>query len=150
VTFKTRFGLDDWIYWHLIQTTWDYRQYSAIATLHTFQFTSARTLGSSVFTSRILATYLQQSRCHFKSNMNSSFHSLIIPFCHFFSVTFDCHLQNTTHFFTTQMNSSSTERSQLLTTAPLNFSLNSLGEDPRKTPSSSVPYCFRRVCRSVA
>jgi hypothetical protein len=56
--------------------------YSAITILHTFQFTVAHALGFSVFTSRILATGLSQSHCHFKSHMKSSFHSLIpsLPF----------------------------------------------------------------------
>jgi hypothetical protein len=36
----------------------NYNQYSAIADLHTFQFTVAHALGFSVFTSCILATYL--------------------------------------------------------------------------------------------
>jgi hypothetical protein len=41
------------------------------------------TLGFSVFTSRILATDLSQSHCHFKSHMKSSCHSLthFLPFC---------------------------------------------------------------------
>jgi hypothetical protein len=39
VTYKTGFGWDDWIYWHLNHTTRDYRKYSAIACLHTLQFT---------------------------------------------------------------------------------------------------------------
>jgi hypothetical protein len=40
VTYKTGFGLDDWIYCTLhIHTIRDYRQYSAIADLHTLQFT---------------------------------------------------------------------------------------------------------------
>jgi hypothetical protein len=43
-----------------------------------FQFTVTHALGFSVFTSRILATDLSQSPCHFKSHMKSS-HSLI-PF----------------------------------------------------------------------
>jgi hypothetical protein len=38
--------------------TFKYRQYSAIADLHTFQLTVAQALGFSVFTSRILATDL--------------------------------------------------------------------------------------------
>jgi hypothetical protein len=47
----------------------------------------------------------------------------------------------------TQINSSSTELSQLLTT---NFSLETpryiaLGRTPQKTPSSIVPYCFSHV-----
>jgi hypothetical protein len=57
--------------------TRDYRQYSAIAILHTFQFTVTHALEFSVFTSRVLATDLEQSHCHFKSHMKSSFHSLI-------------------------------------------------------------------------
>jgi hypothetical protein len=60
-------------------TTRDYRQYSAVASLHTFQFTVTHALGFSVLTSRILATDLSQSRYNFKSHMKSSFHSLI-PF----------------------------------------------------------------------
>jgi hypothetical protein len=36
----------------------DYRQYSAIAVLHTFQFTVTHALGFSAFTSRILETDL--------------------------------------------------------------------------------------------
>jgi hypothetical protein len=36
----------------------NYNQYSAIADLHTFQFTAAHALGFSVSTSRLLATYL--------------------------------------------------------------------------------------------
>jgi hypothetical protein len=43
-TYKTSFGARD------------YRQYSAIADLHTLQFAVTHALGFSVFTSRILAT----------------------------------------------------------------------------------------------
>jgi hypothetical protein len=35
--FEKGSGLDDWIYWHLIHTTRDYRRYSAITDLHTLQ-----------------------------------------------------------------------------------------------------------------
>jgi hypothetical protein len=59
-------------------TTRDYRQYSAVAVLHTFQFTATNTIGFSVFISRILATDLSQSHCNFKLHMKSSFHSLIL------------------------------------------------------------------------
>jgi hypothetical protein len=61
---------------------------SAIAILHTLRFAAAHALGFSVFTSLIQAKHYQQSHCHFKSHMKSSFHSLI-PFlplfcnCHF-------------------------------------------------------------------
>jgi hypothetical protein len=58
VTYKTGSELAHWIYWHLIHTVRDHRQYSATADLHTSQFTVTHTLGFSVFTSRILATDL--------------------------------------------------------------------------------------------
>jgi hypothetical protein len=60
-------------------TTRDYRQYSVIADLHTLQFNVTHSLWFSVITSRILATDLSQSHCHFSSHMKSSFHNLI-PF----------------------------------------------------------------------
>jgi hypothetical protein len=67
--YKAGFGLDDWIYWHRVHTTENYRQCSAIADLHNLQFTVTHTLGFSVLTSRILATDLLQSRCYFESRM---------------------------------------------------------------------------------
>jgi hypothetical protein len=66
-------------------TTWDYRQYSDIAIPHTFYFpvththTHTHTLRFSVFTSRILATDISQSRRNFKSHLKSYFH-ILIPF----------------------------------------------------------------------
>jgi hypothetical protein len=57
-TYKMGSGLDDWIYWRLVHNTRKYRKYSAIADLHTLQFTAAHALRFSVFTSRILATGL--------------------------------------------------------------------------------------------
>jgi hypothetical protein len=75
-------GLDDWIYWHRIHSTRNYRQYGAVAILHTLQFTITHALGFSVSTSRILATDLSQSHCHFKAHMRPSFHRLI-PFLPF-------------------------------------------------------------------
>jgi hypothetical protein len=62
-----------------LHTVRDYTQYSALAILHTSQFTVAHALGFSVFTSRILATDISQSHCNFKSHAKCSFHSLI-PF----------------------------------------------------------------------
>jgi hypothetical protein len=50
--------------------------YSPVAVLDMLLFTFTHALGSSVFTSRILATDLKQSQYHFKSHMKS-FHSLI-------------------------------------------------------------------------
>jgi hypothetical protein len=62
VTYKTGFGLDVWIYCTLyIHTIRDYRQYYAIAILHTLRFTTAHALGFSDFTSRTLATDLSVS-----------------------------------------------------------------------------------------
>jgi hypothetical protein len=83
VTYKTGFGLNDWINCILyIHTFPDYKQYSAITILHTFKFTVTHTLGFSVFTSRILATDFSQPHYHFKSHRKSSLHSLIhlLPF----------------------------------------------------------------------
>jgi hypothetical protein len=75
--------LDDWIYCALyIHTVRDYRQYSAVAILHTFQFTVTHALKFSVFTSRILATDVSQSHCNFKSHVKSSLHNLL-PFLSF-------------------------------------------------------------------
>jgi hypothetical protein len=65
-------------------TTGDYRQYSAIAVLHTFQLSVTHALGFPVLTSRILATDFEQSHCRFKSQMKSSCHSpitFLLLFC---------------------------------------------------------------------
>jgi hypothetical protein len=72
VTYKTDSGLHDWIDTSYIHTSQDCRL------LHRFtiQFTVAHALDFSAFTSRILATDLQHSHCHFKSHIKSSFHSL--------------------------------------------------------------------------
>jgi hypothetical protein len=72
-------GVLDWMIGFITPytfTTRDYRQYSAIAILHTLHVTVAHALGFSLFTSRILATDLSQSHCHFKSHMKFSFQSL--------------------------------------------------------------------------
>jgi hypothetical protein len=66
-----------------IHTVRDYRQYSAIAILHTLQFTVGHALGFSVFTSRILATDLSQSHCNFKSNMEFLFAPANSLSCHY-------------------------------------------------------------------
>jgi hypothetical protein len=84
VTYRRVSGSDDWIYCTLyIHTIRDYRQYSAIAVLHTFQFTVAHALEFSVFTSRILATDLSQSHWHLNSHIESSFHSVTPFFYHY-------------------------------------------------------------------
>jgi hypothetical protein len=63
----------------LITQLWTIGNYSAISDLHTLQFTVTQALGFSVFTSRILATDLWQSHCHFSLHMKFSLHSQI-PF----------------------------------------------------------------------
>jgi hypothetical protein len=82
--------------------------------------------------SRILATDLQQSHCHFKSHIKSSLHNIIkfLP------------------FLLNQPRLPSPELGPIFDNNSLfhwNVSLYSLGADPRKTPSCIVPYCFRRV-----
>jgi hypothetical protein len=73
VTCKTRFDLGGWIYCTLhsyisgLQALQRYRR-SRHFTVHRY---------TSVFTSRILATDLQQSRCHFKLHIKSSLYRLI-------------------------------------------------------------------------
>jgi hypothetical protein len=64
----------DWIYWHLIHSTWNYRQ------LQRYRYSTHRYthyIGFSVFTTRIRATNLWHSHCHFTSHMKSFLHSLI-------------------------------------------------------------------------
>jgi hypothetical protein len=83
-------GLNDLIYWHLIHTTRSYKCYSALANLHTLQFTVTHTLAFSVFTSRILATDLQQSHCH--CSTHKVFLSQPNSFLAISSQSYDCHL----------------------------------------------------------
>jgi hypothetical protein len=72
-------GLDDWICRHLhIYTVQGYRQLQRSCYSTHFQFTVIYAPESSVFSSRILATDLSQSHCHFNTHMTSSWHSLII------------------------------------------------------------------------
>jgi hypothetical protein len=60
---RLHMGLLHSIYFTLyIHTIRDYRQQSAVAILHTFQFTVTHSLGFSVFTSRILETDCNSSR----------------------------------------------------------------------------------------
>jgi hypothetical protein len=81
--YRQAFGVDDCIYCTLYtHTVRDYKQYSAIADLHTSQFTITHALGLSGFVNRILAMDLSQSHCNFKSHMKSSWRNLI-PFLPF-------------------------------------------------------------------
>jgi hypothetical protein len=76
----------DWIIGYIAPYTFtQFRStsnYSAVAILHTFQFTIAHALGFSVFSSHILATDLSQFYCNLKPHVKSSWHSLI-PFLPF-------------------------------------------------------------------
>jgi hypothetical protein len=90
--------MDDWIYCTLyIHTVRNYTQYSDIADIHTLQFTVTHALGSLASTSRIVATdlsvslSLQLTHEVFLAQSNS--------FLAIFSITFDCHLQNSTQFY---------------------------------------------------
>jgi hypothetical protein len=130
-------GFINTLYIHAVR---DYMQFSAIAILHTFQVTVAYALGFSVFTSHILATDLSQYHCHFNSHLKCSWHSLI-PFCHFFSITFYCHLQNSTKFSRILFCTPSTVTS----TVPQNTSYNYFARTLRKTPS----YIVQNVCLLV-
>jgi hypothetical protein len=71
--------IGEYVYWYLIHSLCNYRQLQHYRYFHTLQFTVTQALRFTVFTSRILATDLEQSHCNFKSHMNSSFHRLI-PF----------------------------------------------------------------------
>jgi hypothetical protein len=79
VTYKTGFGFDDSIYCTLYIHSLGLREIQRYRYSTHIQFTVTHALHFSVFTSRILATDLSQSHCHFKSHMKSSRYSLI-PF----------------------------------------------------------------------
>jgi hypothetical protein len=75
---------DDWIYWPFFvqsllitsNTTRTYKPYSAIADLHTFQFTAAHALGISVSTSRCLIADLNTG--NITSNHYAGFLSFLL------------------------------------------------------------------------
>jgi hypothetical protein len=77
---KTGFGLDDWIYCtSYMHTTRNYRWHSPATVLHTFQFTVTHALGFLFFTSRILATDSKAVPLSRQTRLGSSLHCLI-PF----------------------------------------------------------------------
>jgi hypothetical protein len=75
ITAGPRQRSDSWV--RVPWDSWPYFRYST----H-FQFTVTHSLVFSVFTSRILATDLSQSQCHFNSHVTSSWQSLLslLPF----------------------------------------------------------------------
>jgi hypothetical protein len=141
--------LDDWIYCTLyIHTLWECAQYSAIAILHTFQFTVTHALGFSVFTSRILATDLSQCHWHFKSHLKSYWYSLI-PFLTLLlnhlrlpSIELDPILFLLDYFTSRLMFSNPLYISPRRLTVP---SYNSSVRTSRKTPSSIVKNSYLLV-----
>jgi hypothetical protein len=77
--YKTGFGLDDWIYWFVIHTSRDYRQYSTIAistlfTVHRYRSFRVFILHQSYPGNRSTRITV----CHFKSQTKSSLHRLIL------------------------------------------------------------------------
>jgi hypothetical protein len=127
-------------------TVQDYRQHSAIADLHTFQFTVTHALGFSVFTSRILETDLSQSHCNFKSHMKSSFHSLI----HFLPLFCNCQFRrlDSNQFLISWQAGVPKLDSSLLDYCSLlpNTSYNHFARTTQKTQ----PVLLRHVYRAVA
>jgi hypothetical protein len=91
--------------------------YSAIADLHTSQFTITYSLGFSVFASRILETDLQQSHCHFKSYINISFHKLFL----FLPLFCNCRLNSIPLFPNSYLGRLASRNSTQFYAAPLSF-----------------------------
>jgi hypothetical protein len=78
MTFKTGFGLDDWIYCILdIHAFWNYRQSQRYRSTTHFPVHCCTRIRVLVLTSRIPATDLSHSHCNFQSHTKSSLRSLI-------------------------------------------------------------------------
>jgi hypothetical protein len=119
---------------------------TALSLISTLKFTVTHALGFSVSTSRILATDLSQYRCNFKSDMKSSFHRLIPLFPLFCNCQF--RRLDSVQFLRSQAHILAGWRLETrLSSILLNWILlyNHSARTPWKTPSSVVPYCFRRV-----
>jgi hypothetical protein len=131
-------GFIDTIYIH---TTRDYRQYSAIADLHSSQFTVTRAL---LFSQSSLVVFCQ--RIYHSPTSLQITHEVYITlpssFLAISSQSPSTAISRTRHISwkqLTQMNSSSTELPQLLTTMGL---LYSLGPDPKKNIFFHCPIMF--------
>jgi hypothetical protein len=103
----TRKGVCAWLLrWFLdwmigfIHVTRDYRQYSAIADLHISQFTVTHALGSSL---SLHFSYPSNGFISLSLPLPNTHEVIFAPsnYCHIFSITLDCHLQNSTQFMTT-------------------------------------------------
>jgi hypothetical protein len=124
MTYKVGLGLDDWIYWHLGHTTTQLQAIQHYADPRTSRVTVVHAVGFSLLTSCIPATDLSQSHCNFKSHVKCSFH--------FFTIIFDCNLQNSNHF-----------------SAPNSLCYIASSQTLRKTPSSVVAYSCTHVRQSI-
>jgi hypothetical protein len=120
-------------------------QYCAIGNLHTFQLTVTHALGFSVFTSRILATYLSQSHCNFNSHMKSSWQSNSI-----LAIFAAANSEDSARLLSTTVVYSCYS----VSTTPVlpNTSYNHIARTPRKTPSTIVKNACLPIngCPSVA
>jgi hypothetical protein len=149
-TYKTGFGLDDWIYCTLsihnlglqVIQCYHWSTYTLCSSpLHALWF--------SVFTSHILATDLLQITHEVFFAPPNSF--LAISYQLLSSAISRTRPNSRPQL--TKMNSSSPELYQLLTTTDCSFGTSryiASGRTPRKTLSSIVPYCCRHVYLSAA
>jgi hypothetical protein len=103
VTYKIDFGLDVWIYWHLIQ----YSELQRYRYSHTLQFTITHATDLSVFIVRILATDFHTVLILVSLQLQHTWSLLCTVYLrsfHFFSIASDRHLQNLAQFLTTLSN----------------------------------------------
>jgi hypothetical protein len=116
---------------------------SAIAILHTSQFTVSQALKLSVFTSGILATDFI-TVCHFKSHMKSSFNSLI-PFLLLFC---NCQLNSVLLLPSSHLGRLASRNSTLHRTASAELFLTAILQGTRRKHSLSIvgKTCLQRCC----
>jgi hypothetical protein len=83
--YRRDFGLDDWIYWHLINTTPDYRQLQRYYWSTNFRYSSPLHTHDGFQSSLVVSLQrIYKSHCHLKPHMKSSCRNLI-PFLPLFS-----------------------------------------------------------------
>jgi hypothetical protein len=143
MTYKTGSGLGDWIYWHIIHSTRDYRQLERYRC--STHFTCHRYTRTRFFESSLAISWqrIYNSRTNFKSHMKS----FLWP-NPFLTIILQLPIPKT------QLNTIPstypgrlTSRNSTLHSRPFTLILldNHFARTPRKTLSSLVPYCFRRV-----
>jgi hypothetical protein len=91
VTYKTGFGLDNWIYWHLIHSQLGTIRNTALALFYTLS------VHRCIYSQPSLVVSWQRIYNSLSFTSNHTWNLICIY--HFFSITFDCHLQNSTQFF---------------------------------------------------